>query len=53
MKTKNLLLIAALALVTSITYAQVGVNTTTPKTTLQVEGDSASPSTVVARQMGW
>jgi len=45
MKQSKFFLVLALALAYSISYAQVGIGTTTPKTTLQVEGDPTSTTT--------
>lgn len=45
MKKNNFLLTLLLLQVTLVSYAQMGIGTTTPKTTLQVEGDPSSTTT--------
>jgi len=45
MKKSNLLAVLVVILVTTISNAQIGIGTTTPKTTLQVEGNPASTTT--------
>jgi hypothetical protein len=45
MRVGYLALTIALVLVTKIIYAQVGIGTATPETTLQIKGDPGSPST--------